>query len=42
MDLIEGFSKVCMVELGGKEIMSEVSKPVRELDEKLGLGLFPK
>ena len=42
MDLIEEFSKVYMVELGGKEIISEVPKRVRELDEKLGLGLFPK
>ncbi|MHC1636132.1 MAG: hypothetical protein ACXQTS_05895 [Candidatus Methanospirareceae archaeon] len=34
--------KVYMVKLGEKEIMSEVPKRVRELDEKLGLGLFPK
>ena len=30
-----------MVELGGKEIISEVPKRVRELDEKLGIVLFP-
>jgi hypothetical protein len=31
-----------MVRVGEKEIMSEVPKKVRELDEKLGLNLFPK
>ena len=42
MDLLEEFSKVYMVKIGEKEIMSEVPKKVRELDEKLGLNLFPK
>jgi transposase len=42
MDLLEEFSKVYMVKIGDKEIMSEVPKKVRELDEKLGLNLFPK
>jgi len=42
MDLLEEFSKVYMVRIGEKEIMSEVPKKVRELDEKLGLNLFPK
>jgi transposase len=41
-DLLEEFSKVYMVRVGEKEIMSEVPKKVRELDEKLGLNLFPK
>jgi len=30
------------VEYGDKELMSEVPKKVRELDEKLELNLFPK
>ena len=38
----EEFSKVYMVKIGEKEIMSEVPKKVRVLDEKLGLNLFPK
>lgn len=42
MDLLEEFSKVYMVKIGEKEVMSEVPKKVRELDEKLGLKLFPK
>lgn len=42
MDLLEDFSKVYMVRIGEKEIISEVPKKVRELDEKLGLNLFPK
>jgi len=42
MDLLEEFSKVYMVRIGEKEILSEVSKRVRELDERIGLSLFPK
>ena len=42
LDLLEEFSKVYMVRIGEKEIMSEVPKKVRELDEKLDLNLFPK
>ena len=42
MDLLEEFSKVYMVKIGEKEILSEVPKKVRMLDEKLGLNLFPK
>jgi len=42
MDLLEEFSKVYMVKIGEREVMSEVPKKVRELDEKLGLKLFPK
>jgi len=42
MDLLEEFSKVYMVRIGEKEIMSEVPRKVRELDERLGLNLFPK
>ena len=42
MDLLEESSKVYMVRIGEKEIMSEVPKKVRELDEKLDLNLFPK
>ena len=42
MDLLEEFSKVYMVKIGEREVMSEVPKKVRELDEKLGLNLFPK
>jgi len=42
MDLLEEFSKVYMVKIGEKEIMSEVPRKVRVLDEKLGLNLFPK
>jgi len=42
MDLLEEFSKVYMVKIGEKEIMSEVPKKVRELNEKLDLNLIPK
>jgi len=38
----EEFSKVYMVKIGEKEIMSEVPKKVRKPDEKLGPNLFPK
>ena len=42
IDLLEESSKVYMVKISEKKIMSEVPKKVRELDEKLGLNLFPK
>lgn len=42
IDLIEEYAKVHKVDYGDKELMSEVPKKVRDLDEKLGLNLFPK
>ncbi|MBO8144618.1 MAG: transposase [Thermodesulfobacterium sp.] len=42
MDLMDEYAKVYKVEYGDKELMSEVPKKVRELDEKLELNLFPK
>jgi len=42
MDLLEEFSRVYIVNIGGKEMISEVPKKVEDLDEKLGLNLFPK
>lgn len=42
MDLMEKYAKVYKVDYGDKELMSEVPKKVRDLDEKLGLNLFPK
>ena len=42
MDLMDEYVKVYKVEYGDKELMSEVPKKVRELDDKLGLNLFPK
>ena len=42
MDLMDEYAKVYKVEYGDKELMSEVPKKVRELNEKLGLNLFPK
>ena len=42
MDLMDEYAKVYKVEYEDKELMSEVPKKVRELDEKLELNLFPK
>jgi len=42
MDLMDEYAKVYKVEYGDKELISEVPKKVKELDEKLELNLFPK
>ncbi len=42
MDLIEEFSKVYIVKIGNKEIITDIPKKVRELDKQLNLNLFPK
>ncbi|MGC8871073.1 MAG: IS1634-like element ISFac6 family transposase, partial [Brevinematia bacterium] len=42
MDVIKEYSTVYMIEGDQKEIMTEVPKKVRELDEKLGTNIFPK
>ncbi|MGC8673251.1 MAG: IS1634-like element ISFac6 family transposase, partial [Thermoplasmata archaeon] len=42
MDVIKEYSTVYMIEGDEKEIMTEVPKKVRELDEKLGTNIFPK
>jgi hypothetical protein len=42
MDVIKEYSTVYIIEGDGKEIMTEVPKKVRELDEKLGSNIFPK
>ena len=42
MDLMDEYAKVYKVEYGDKELMSEVPKKVRDLEEKLGLNIFPK
>ncbi|MGC8619507.1 MAG: hypothetical protein ACP5F1_01115 [Thermoplasmata archaeon] len=41
MGFIKEYSTVYMIE-GGKELMTEVLKKVRELDEKLGANILPK
>jgi len=42
MDILKEYSTVYMIEGDGKEIMTEVPKKVRELDEKLRSKIFPK
>ncbi|MGC9123587.1 MAG: hypothetical protein ACP5IB_05925 [Thermoplasmata archaeon] len=42
MDVIKEYSTAYMIEGDQKEIMTEVPKKVRELDEKLGTNIFPK
>jgi transposase len=42
MDIVKEYSTVYMIEGDGKEILTEVSRKVRELDEKLGSNIFPK
>ncbi|MGC9124269.1 MAG: hypothetical protein ACP5IB_09445, partial [Thermoplasmata archaeon] len=42
MDVIKEYSTVYMIEGDEKEIMTEVPKKVRELDEKLGTSIFTK
>ncbi|MGC8585617.1 MAG: hypothetical protein ACP5L4_05855 [Thermoplasmata archaeon] len=42
MDVIKEYSTLYMIEGDEKEIMTEVPKKVRELDEKLGTNIFPK
>jgi transposase len=40
-DLLLQYSKVYHVRIGDRTLISEVPKKVRDLDSKLGLGLFP-
>ena len=42
MDVLERFSTVYIIEDENRKIITEVSKKVRELDEKLGTNIFPK
>jgi len=42
MDILERFSTVYIIEDEYRKIIKEVSKKVRELDEKLGSNIFPK
>ena len=40
-DLLLQYSKVYHVRIGDRTLISEVPKKVRDLDSKLGFGLFP-
>ncbi len=42
VDLLEYYSKVYKMNYDGREIISEIPKKVQELDEVLGLDVFPK
>jgi len=42
MDVLERFSTVYIIEDENRKIITEVSRKVRELDEKLGTNIFPK
>ena len=42
MDILERFSTVYIIEDENRKIITEVSKKVKELDEKLGTNIFPK
>ncbi|HUV02512.1 MAG TPA: transposase, partial [Desulfobacteria bacterium] len=41
-DLLEEFSKVYIVTDGEREVISEISRKVTELDKLLGIDVFPK
>jgi transposase len=41
-DVLEEFSKVYVLESGGKRIVTEIPKKVKVLEEKLALNIFPK
>ena len=40
-DLLFQYSKVYQVRIGKRTLISEVPKKVRDLEGKLGLGIFP-
>jgi len=42
INVLERFSTVYIIEDDNRKIITEVSKKVRELDEKLGTNIFPK
>jgi hypothetical protein len=42
MDILERFSNVYIIEDENRKIITEGSKKVKELDEKLGTNIFPK
>jgi len=42
MDVLERFSTVYIIEDENRKIITEVSKKVKELDEKLRTNIFPK
>jgi len=42
MDVVEEFSTVSIISDGERQIVTEVRKKSRELDEKMGINLFPK
>ena len=42
MDILERFSTVYIIEEENRKIITEVSKKVKELDEKLRTNIFPK
>jgi len=42
IDLLHKYSRVYHVDLKEKSLISEVPKKIRVIDEKLGLGIFPK
>ncbi len=41
-DLLIEYSKVYMIKIDGKKILSEVTTRVKDIDSKLGLNIFPK
>ncbi|NMX22099.1 hypothetical protein C5S30_06665 [ANME-1 cluster archaeon GoMg4] len=42
IDLLYKYSKVYHFEMSGRGMITEVSKKVRDLDDALGLYMFPK
>ncbi len=42
IDLLFKYGKVYHVDLGDRGMITEVPKKVRDLDERLGLDIFPK
>jgi len=42
VDLLFKYGKVYHVDLGDRGMVTEVPKKVRDLDERLGLDIFPK
>ena len=42
IDLLFKYGKVYHVDLGEHSMISEVPKKVRDLEERLGLNIFPK
>jgi len=42
IDLLFKYSKVYHLEMGGRGMIAEVPKKVMDLDETLGLNMFPK